>query len=168
MRRPIAFSRHSDGTRDALDRGAMRTHLLATVLGTLLMAGCAAEYGVAVAPATYGPDLVYVQPGVQVIADWNEPIFFVDGFYWRYYGNSWYRSTYYTGGWAYAPPPPVLMRVDRPHQYAHYRPRGWPAGRGPWPRRRHPPCLHDTRVVSAGGRGRGRDRDAAAAAAAAV
>lgn len=108
----------------------MRTTILATVLGTLLMAGCAAEYGVAYTPTTYGPDLVDVQPGVQVIADWNEPIFFVNGFYWRYYGDTWYRSTYYTGGWAYAPPPPVLLRVDRPHQYAHYRPYGWQPRRG--------------------------------------
>ncbi len=103
----------------------MRTHILATILGTLLTAGCAAEYGVVETSPAYGPELVDVQPGVQVIADWNEPIFFVGGMYWRYYDNTWYRSTYYTGGWAYAAPPPVLLHVDRPHRYVHYRPYGW-------------------------------------------
>ncbi len=103
----------------------MRRYILPALVSSILTAACAGEYGVTYSPDVYGPDLVEIQPGVQVIADWNEPIFFVDGLYWRYYGDSWYRSTYYTGGWAYAPPPPVLLHVDRPYHYAHYRPHGW-------------------------------------------
>src|SRR4051794_9192826 len=93
------------------------TFLLAAALAT----GCAAT----VASDGYGPDLVTVSPGVQVIADYDEPIFYSDGFYWRYYGGGWYRSSYYTGGWVYARPPMAVMRIDRPCAYSHYRPSGW-------------------------------------------
>jgi hypothetical protein len=99
----------------------MRSLLAASLLAATLAAGCAAT----VAADAYGPDLVTVSPGVQVIADYNEPIFYSDGFYWRYYGNTWYRSTYYTGGWVYAQPPVAVMRIDRPYAYRYYRPQGW-------------------------------------------
>jgi len=73
----------------------------AAALVLLLFAGgCAGTYTTtAKVGDPYGPDLVYAAPGVQVIADYNEPIFYSNGFYWRYYGNTWYRSSYYTGGW---------------------------------------------------------------------
>ena len=90
-------------------------------MAAALAAGCAAT----VTADAYGPDLVTVSPGVQVIADYNEPIFYSDGFYWRYYGNTWYRSTYYTGGWVYARPPVAVLSINRPYAYAHYRPAGW-------------------------------------------
>jgi hypothetical protein len=93
------------------------TFLLAAALAT----GCAAT----VASDGYGPDLVTVSPGVQVIADYDEPIFYSDGFYWRFYGGGWYRSSYYTGGWVYARPPVAVMQINRPYTYAHYRPSGW-------------------------------------------
>ena len=85
------------------------------------LGGCAAT----VSGEAYGPELAYVAPGVQVIADYNEPIFYSDGYYWRSSGNAWYRSPYYTGGWVYASPPPAVLRIDRPYAYAHYRPSGW-------------------------------------------
>jgi len=99
----------------------MRSTILAAMLAATLAAGCAAT----VSGDAYGPDLVTVSPGVQVIADYDEPIFYSDGFYWRYYGGVWYRSTYYTGGWVYARPPVAVLRVDRPYAYVHYRPAGW-------------------------------------------
>ena len=95
----------------------------ALLIAVLAGAGCTA----AVASDPYGPDLVYVSPGVQVIADYNEPIFYSNGLYWRYYGNTWYRSNYYTGGWVYATPPPAVLGIDRPYGYARYRPQGWVA-----------------------------------------
>jgi hypothetical protein len=104
----------------------MRALLLAMILGA---AGCAGEVGYTATVSSpgyaYGPDLVYAAPGVQVIADWNEPIFFTDGIYWRWDGFRWYRSTYYTGGWAYGTPPMAVVRLGRPYAYAHYRPAGW-------------------------------------------
>jgi hypothetical protein len=100
----------------------MRSIIPATfLLAAALASGCAAT----VASDGYGPDLVTVSPGVQVIADYDEPIFYSDGYYWRYYGGGWYRSSYYTGGWAYARPPVAVMRIDRPYAYAHYHPSGW-------------------------------------------
>jgi hypothetical protein len=99
----------------------MRSIIAASILAAALAGGCAAT----VATDPYGPDLVTVSPGVQVIADYDEPIFYSDGFYWRYYGGTWYRSSYYTGGWVYARPPVAVMRIDRPYQYRHYPPQRW-------------------------------------------
>jgi len=99
----------------------MRSIVAASIMAAALAAGCAAT----VTADAYGPDLVTVSPGVQVIADYDEPIFYSDGFYWRYYGNTWYRSSYYTGGWVYARPPVAVLSINRPYAYAHYRPAGW-------------------------------------------
>jgi len=100
----------------------MRSIILATVLlAAAVMTGCAAT----VSGEAYGPDLVYAAPGVQVIADYDEPIFYTDGFYWRFYGGTWYRSSYYYGGWVYARPPVAVLSIDRPYAYVHYRPAGW-------------------------------------------
>ena len=115
----------------------MRALLLAIALGA---AGCFGEVGYSATVSSpgyaYGPDLVYIAPGVQVIADWNEPIFFTDGLYWRWDGFRWYRSTYYTGGWVYGTPPIAVVRLGRPYAYAHYRPAGWV----PRDQRRQPPA----------------------------
>lgn len=74
------------------------------------------------------PDLVTVQPGVQVVADYDEPVFFVDGFYWRFNDGYWYRSNNYYAGWYFYERPPVaVLRIDRPYAYAHYRPAGYVA-----------------------------------------
>lgn len=108
----------------------MRAYVLALSISmgaATFMAGCRAT----VSSPGYNPDLVYVSPGVQVIADYDEPIFYSDRYYWRLYGGSWYRSPYYTGGWVAAVPPPAVMRIDRPHAYVHYRPGGWVGHRGP-------------------------------------
>ena len=67
------------------------------------------------------PDLVVVSPGVQVIADYDEPIFFSDSYYWRQDGGVWFRSTSHTGGWARVEVAPVAIRsIERPAAYVHY------------------------------------------------
>ena len=82
------------------------------------------QYGAAVTVDT--PDLVEVSPGVQVIADYDEPVFFSDSFYWRNSGGVWYRSGTWGGGWvAYDRPPQAIVHIERPTAYAHYRPAGW-------------------------------------------
>lgn len=89
-----------------------------------LATGCVAggEVGYSVAYAAPAPNLVYVAPGVQVIADYDYPVFFADGVYWRYDGGVWYRSRRYTGGWAITYDVPVTVRhIDRPATYVHYR-----------------------------------------------
>jgi hypothetical protein len=94
------------------------------------------------------PDLVAVSPGVSVIADYDEPIFYSDGFYWWNYGGGWYRSSYYTGGWVEARPPVAVVRVGgNTSYYRHYRPRGYVAKYRPQPSHRiQRPHLRDRRA----------------------
>ena len=71
----------------------------------------------------YGaPSMEYVSPGVQVIADYDYPVFYSDGYYWRYDNNVWYRSGFYNRGWGVSYDVPLGVRgISRPEGYAHYR-----------------------------------------------
>lgn len=96
----------------------------------MFASGCAVGYTDTYPDNGYGPDLVYAAPGVQVIADYDEPVFFSDGLYWRFGGGYWYSSRYYNRGWVSARPPAAVLGIQRPQMYAHYRPAGWaPRGR---------------------------------------
>jgi len=96
----------------------MRTRILAAAL-SLGISGCAG--GMSITATT--PELVFIEPGIQVVVDANEPIFYTDNYYWRYSGNVWYRSQVASGGWVrFEAPPQHLRRIERPQQYAHYRP----------------------------------------------
>ncbi len=110
-----------------------RFTLLTAVAAVVLAAGCLGTvgYSASVSSEGYGPDLVYAAPGVQVIADYDEPVFFTDNLYWRFDGARWYRSSYYNRGWVYAAPPAAVLRIGRPHDFVHYRPQGWVARRAP-------------------------------------
>jgi hypothetical protein len=70
------------------------------------------------------PQLVVVSPGIQVVPDVEEEIFFVDGFYWVRQDSGWYRSRSHRGGWAMVPHRAVPVRVAQlpPGKYRHYRP----------------------------------------------
>jgi len=95
--------------------------LLAAALGACAGTGDV-EYGGEVAVAS--PDLVEVQPGVQVIADADAPIFYSDGFYWEYNDGMWMRSPYYNRGFARVDVNYVPVRIrtiDNPRVYVHYR-----------------------------------------------
>ena len=118
----------------------MRGLILSAVFGAATLAGCYVSEGAgpAYSSGAYAtasadgyaatPDLVTVQPGVQVVADYDEPVFFVDGFYWRFYDGYWYRSNNYYAGWYFYERPPVaVLRIDRPYAYSHYRPAGYVA-----------------------------------------
>ncbi|HWO23450.1 MAG TPA: hypothetical protein VNO30_32135 [Kofleriaceae bacterium] len=94
---------------------------------------------------TVAPDLVYVSPGVQVVADYEYPVFYADNFYWRFDNGRWYRSSWYTGGWAYASPPYAVTRIEQPYAYRHYRPTGYVSRREYRDYRR--PVYRDTRPV---------------------
>jgi hypothetical protein len=65
------------------------------------------------------PRLVTVQPGIQVVPDYDREVFFVDGYYWiRGEGGIFYRSRDYRGGWVVAPravTPGVLVKVPPGH-----------------------------------------------------
>ena len=58
----------------------MQRLTLLTVFTAALATGCAARvgYSASASGTAYGPDLVYVAPGVRVIADYDQPIFYAD------------------------------------------------------------------------------------------
>lgn len=97
--------------------------LKAIALATVLLAACygSGTYsGTATVEAT--PALVEVSPGVQVVEDYDYPVFYSDGAYWRYDAGIWYRSPQWRGGWARTYDVPARVRgIDRPGAYAHYR-----------------------------------------------
>ena len=69
-------------------------------------------------PAAY----VYVNPNVQVIEDYDYPVFYSNNLYWRNEGGIWYSSSYHDRGWVTGVEAPVYIRsIDRPTQYVHYR-----------------------------------------------
>ena len=122
----------------------MRTIVLTLVLA---VASCGGVVRGTVGVST--PDLVYVAPGVNVVANYDQSIFFADGFYWWYLDGLWYRSTYYTGGWAYvASPPPVIVRIGDPVRYRYYRPSGYVIRNRPLPSNRiQRPPQYDRRTM---------------------
>jgi hypothetical protein len=83
---------------------------------TACMASGSAQYS---ASATM-PDLIEISPGVQVIADYDEPVFYSSNAYWRYDGGVWYQSHTHTGGWVRATPPAAVVTIQQPSMYVHY------------------------------------------------
>jgi hypothetical protein len=71
------------------------------------------------------PPMVEVQPGVLVVHDYDEEVFFVDGLLDAANDGRWSRARDYRGGWVAAEPravPPTIVRLP-PGQYKHYRAR---------------------------------------------
>ncbi|WP_242392843.1 hypothetical protein [Anaeromyxobacter oryzisoli] len=69
------------------------------------------------------PPLVVVSPGVQVVPDYDEEVFFADGWYWLRRDEVWYRTRDYRGGWVLVAPravPGSLVTLT-PGQYKHWR-----------------------------------------------
>lgn len=102
-------------------RHMIKSSLLAALLSALLVVGCTASARVHGSARVSSPDLVYVSPGVQVIANYREPIFYSDNYYWRYSGNVWYRSSIHTSGWVRYQAPSAIVRIERPSAYVYYR-----------------------------------------------
>ncbi|HJX52534.1 MAG TPA: hypothetical protein VJ801_07200 [Polyangia bacterium] len=72
------------------------------------------------------PVLVEVSPGVQVVPDYDQEVFFVDGWYWYRSGPAWYRTHDHRGGWVVVhrrEVPRGLVRIP-PGRYKHYRAEG--------------------------------------------
>lgn len=94
----------------------------------LPLGACTAGYrGTVVASSGYvEPDLVYVSPGVYVVADYDYPVFYSANFYWRQMGDGrWYRSRYHDRGFGYGRPPQAVVRIDQPTRYRNYRGGGY-------------------------------------------
>jgi len=76
------------------------------------------------------PTLAYVAPGVEVVADWDEPVFFADGFYWYLDGDIWYRSARLGGERVVVHDVPrAVARIHAPATYAHFHARTGVAAR---------------------------------------
>ena len=67
------------------------------------------------------PSLVLVD-GVWVVEDYDEPVFYDEGYYWRFYGGVWYRSHVHHGNWVRIDVVPTRVRaIDRPTRFVRYR-----------------------------------------------
>ena len=109
----------------------MRKLILPLVTALACATGCytSGDYGetYAVGYSAPAPSMYYYGPGVSVVAYTDDPVFYSDGMYWRYYGDTWYSSSYYNGGWGVAYNVPYGVRsINRPSSYAHFTPgTGW-------------------------------------------
>lgn len=131
----------------------MKTNKLAI---TLVLAGALAVPGLARAQVGASvqlslglpvvmPQLVVVSPGIQVVPEVEEEVFFTRGYYWCRYDGGWYRTRDVRRGWYYMEPrhvPPGLTRMP-PGKYKKYRPARYaPARGGPGPVRYAPARAH--------------------------
>ncbi|MDQ3365132.1 MAG: hypothetical protein M3680_06865 [Myxococcota bacterium] len=112
----------------------MKSLLLATLITTGLGACAGSGHATYSGSATVTtPNLVYIEPEVQVIADYHEPVFYTDSYYWRYEGGTWYRSNNHVRGWVRVDVntiPVRIRRIDRPAMYVRYRGEGRVRGGG--------------------------------------
>jgi hypothetical protein len=69
------------------------------------------------------PPLVVVEPGVSVVGDFDDEVFFVDGYYWVRQDRSWYRTRDHRGGWGRMDARQVPRSIVQypPGRYRHYR-----------------------------------------------
>ena len=118
----------------------LRSLLLLSLVGALA-SGCVVRArggyvasGGATVVATSEPPptgLVYVSDGVQVVADYDYPVFYAEGVYWRFDNGVWYRSNAWNRGWVVSYNVPVRVRtIDRPATYVRYRGGGYVRGGG--------------------------------------
>jgi hypothetical protein len=78
------------------------------------------------------PPLIVVQPGLSVVGDLDEEVFYSDGYYWARRDGTWIRARDHRGAWApverrYVPAPLVQ---SPPGRFRHYRGEERHRGRG--------------------------------------
>jgi hypothetical protein len=95
----------------------MRNPLLHAVTASLLLVGCTGTFSGEVTT----PSMVYIDSDVRVVADYDEPIFYTNNFYWRQTNGVWYRSSRHSGGWAVYAAPTAILRIERPTAYVRYK-----------------------------------------------
>jgi hypothetical protein len=69
------------------------------------------------------PPLVVVQPGVSVVRDLDQEVFYANGYYWVRQDGYWYRAPDHRRGWTRVEPrgvPAPLVQAP-PGRYRHYR-----------------------------------------------
>jgi hypothetical protein len=103
----------------------MRTLALAVALVALpALARAEATVDIHIGLPIVLPKLVVVSPGVQVVPEVEEEVFYSDGFYWVRRDTVWYRSRVHTGGWVLVPVRGVPARLVKvpPGKYKRWKP----------------------------------------------
>ena len=98
---------------------------IAAVAATSAFAQVRVEVQIPVPTITFQapPALVVIEPGVQVVEDYDDEVFFVDNLYWCRRGDRWYRSHDHRGNWVVVEHTAVPVSIVRyaPGQYRHWR-----------------------------------------------
>jgi hypothetical protein len=97
---------------------------VAALVGLPALARAQASLDIRIALPVVLPGLVVVSPGVQVVPEVDEEVFFTDGYYWVRRDEAWYRSRVHTGGWALVPVRTVPARLVKvpPGHYRRWKP----------------------------------------------
>jgi hypothetical protein len=103
----------------------MRTTLVTVLLVFSSSAWAQVQINVQLPTITFNapPPLVVVEPGIQVVEDYDDEVFFVDGWYWCRRGPQWYRTRDHHGGWVVAEArvvPAPIVRIE-PGRYRRWR-----------------------------------------------
>jgi len=72
---------------------------LLSPLGSLAQVGVKVEVVLPTITFQAPPALVVVEPGVQVVEDVDDEVFFVDGFYWCRRDGRWFHTRTHRGAW---------------------------------------------------------------------
>jgi hypothetical protein len=99
------------------------TRTLAFILIVALSA-CRGEAEVRYSGDATTPELVAldIDPSVMVVANADEPIFYLENSYWLYRDNRWFHSSSHRSGWKRMDMPPERIRkIDQPLAYVHFR-----------------------------------------------
>lgn len=94
---------------------------LAALIGLPAVASAQAHIGIHFDLPVVLPRLVVVAPGIQVVPQVREEVFFHDGWYWARRDAAWYRSRDHRGGWVLVPPPAIPSRFGSLPPPGHYR-----------------------------------------------
>ena len=101
-----------------------RIILLVTLVASLLPAAARAQVDVRIQLGLpVAPPLVVVQPGIQVVENHEDEVFYTRGWYWARRDGYWYRSRTPRAAFVYVEPryvPAPLVRIP-PGHYRHWR-----------------------------------------------
>jgi hypothetical protein len=110
--------------------------VVAAAAAVLMLAGPLRAQGVFQTSITIAlppvlPPLVVVQPGIQVVEDLDDEVFYSRGWYWVRRDDFWYRARDCRGRWIFVEPRfvPYALRRTPPGHYRHFRKAEWKAAK---------------------------------------